>query len=113
MLRHAILASALVLGTLGSAAAQQGPRLIGSGDNAQLVYDNGGMTPPGNVVGGGYAMMTGSGDNARLAYTQPRAVQQGLVAEMQGSGDNAVLTYHAVPGADTAVAGRSNRRPGG
>src|SRR4051812_21746506 len=65
MIRNTLIAAAIALGTLGAAQAQDnGPRLIGTGNNAQLVYP----VPSANVVGGGVASLTGTGDNARLAY---------------------------------------------
>ena len=54
MLRFIIAATAAA--TIASPAlAQSGPRLVGSGDNAVVVYDQ----APGSVVGGGVVQMTG------------------------------------------------------
>ena len=111
MIRNALIASVIALGTLGAAQAQDnGPRLIGSGDNAQLVYSE----PSRNVAGGGVASLTGTGDNARLAYTGPvmPEAQSGLVAELNGTGDNAQLTYHAPAAGSSLLAGHGSRPRG-
>src|SRR3954453_21929262 len=104
MIRNTLIAAAIALGSLGAAQAQDnGPRLIGTGNNAQLVYP----VPSANVVGGGVASLTGTGDNARLAYGGPVAQQaaSGLVAELVGTGDNAQLVYHAPAAGGSLLAG--------
>jgi len=63
MIRSIFLASALTLGALGAAQAA-GPQLVGTGDNAQLVYD----APSRNVVGGGVATLKGADENATVTY---------------------------------------------
>jgi hypothetical protein len=62
MIRIALLAAAVAIAPLAAQAA--GPQLIGSGDNAQLVYD----APSRNVAGGGVATLQGSGANASVTY---------------------------------------------
>ena len=51
MIRTMLLASTLAFGLSGVALAQGGPRLVGGGEDAQVVYD----APSENVVGGGSA----------------------------------------------------------
>ncbi|WP_149540627.1 hypothetical protein [Siccirubricoccus phaeus] len=62
MFSKLILASALALSTFGAAQAA-GPRLVGGGENGQVVYD----APSMNLAGGGVAAVTGGG--ADLTYT--------------------------------------------
>jgi uncharacterized protein YjiS (DUF1127 family) len=111
MTRNALIASMVALGTIGAAQAQDaGPRLIGTGDNAQLVYP----APSRNVVGGGVASLTGTGDNALLAYSGPmrQEAQTGLVAELIGTGDNAQLVYQAPATGSSLLAGYGSRPRG-
>jgi len=111
MIRNTIIAAVLALGAVGAAQAQDnGPRLIGTGDNAQLVY----AVPSRNTVGGGVATLTGTGDNARLAYGGPvrQEAQTGLVAELVGTGDNAQLVYRAPATGSTLLAGQGARPRG-
>ncbi len=56
MIRNALFASAIILGT-ASAALAQAPR-----DGSAAALD-------GNVVGGGYATLSGGGDNATVTYS--------------------------------------------
>ncbi len=87
MLRFIIAATA-VAAIATPALAQDGPRLVGSGDNAVVVYDQ----APGSIVGGGVVQMTGSGANTQFTYG-PVAAQPGRVARLSGSGVNAEVTY--------------------
>jgi hypothetical protein len=96
MIRNLILASAIVVAA-GSAHAE-GPRLIGSGDNAQLVYEG----PRGNVAGGGVSQLEGTRPNARQTYTQT-ITPPGRLAVLSGTGDDAVLSY--LPQAAPVAAG--------
>lgn len=65
MIRNTVFAAAIALGTFGAAQAQDaGPRLVGGGDNTQVVR----AEPGRNVVGGGSATLTGGGDDRHLAY---------------------------------------------
>jgi ethanolamine utilization microcompartment shell protein EutL len=107
--RKALIASVIALGSIGAAQAQDaGPRLIGTGDDAQLVYP----APSRSLVGGGVASLTGAGDDAHLAYGGPTVseTQTGLVAELVGTGDNARLVYHA-PAGSTSLLARYVSRP--
>jgi hypothetical protein len=109
MIRNALIASVIALGTLGAAQAQDnGPRLVGGGDNAEVVY----AVPSHNVVGGGAATITGGGDNLRIAYGSGTTTQQqrGLVAELHGGGDNAQLVYRPVTPSDSLLASHSARQ---
>jgi hypothetical protein len=117
MLRNAFFASAIALGTLGgtagAATAQDlGPRLIGGGDNAEVVY----AVPSRNVVGGGLATLAGGGEDRVIAYQgAPRHEPTGLVAELIGGGDDLRLVYRAAPApaaAPTRLAGQPARRGG-
>lgn len=59
-----ILAATLIAGaTFTTAFAADGPRLIGTGDNAQMTTDT-----PRVVLGGGEAQLSGSDNNAAIVY---------------------------------------------
>jgi hypothetical protein len=68
MLRNALFASAIALGALatsGVATAQdRGPRLVGGGNDAEVVY----AVPSRNVVGGGVATISGGGEDQQIVY---------------------------------------------
>jgi hypothetical protein len=106
MIRNAVFASVIALGAIGGAQAQDaGPRLVGGGDNAQVVY----AEPSHNVVGGGAATITGGGDNLRIAYGSGTTTQEqhGLTAELIGGGDNKQLVYRPAVPAGAMVAERT------
>lgn len=92
MFRTILLASTLAAALAGPALAQDGPRLVGGGRDAQVVYD----APVDNVVGGGYARITGEAGNRSVAYAGPaqHQVPTGLVAEITGEAGNRHVTYH-------------------
>ena len=100
MFRSILLASTLAAALGGTAfaqgASQAGPHLIGGGPDAQVVYD----APSDNVVGGGYARITGEAGNRTIAYSgaAQRQAPTGLIAEITGEAGNRHVTYHA-PGA--------------
>ena len=109
-LRNAFAASLIALSTAACATQpDNGPWLIGGGDNAQIVY----RTPSSNVVGGAFASLVGGGDNLQIAYG-PQVVTQasnGLIAELIGGGDNAQVVYHQVaPAGSMLAAGATQRR---
>ena len=113
MIRNALIASVIALGTFGAAQAQDnGPRLVGGGDNAQVVY----AVPSHDVVGGGAATITGGGDNLRIAYGSGITTQEqsGLVAELIGGGNDKQLVYRPVAPAPTGslLAGYPARQGG-
>jgi len=108
MFRNAVIASVVAFGVAGVAQAQDlGPRLIGGGADAQVVY----AEPSRNLVGGGVAATSGSGDDRTIAYgTTAFQAQAGLVAELTGAGENAQLVYRpAAPATDSLLAGRPAR----
>jgi len=111
MIRSALIASVIAFGTLGAAQAQDnGPRLVGGGDNAEVVY----AVPSRNVVGGGAATIIGGGDNLRIAYGSGTTAQaqNDLVAELTGGGDDQRIVYHTVTPAGSMVAGHPARNGG-
>jgi hypothetical protein len=112
MIRNVLIASIIAFGAIGAAQAQDnGPRLVGGGDNAEVVYS----VPSHNVVGGGAATITGGGDNLRIAYGSGVTTQEqrGLVAELIGGGNDKTIVYRQLP-APTAsqLAARSARHGG-
>jgi len=111
MFRSILLASTLAVALTGTAfaqgASQSGPHLIGGGPDAEVVYD----APSDNVVGGGYARITGEAGNRTIAYggAAQRQAPTGLIAEITGEAGNRHVTYHA-PGT-AAGAGRLAGNP--
>ena len=111
MIRNALIASLIAFGAAGAAQAQDGgPRLVGGGPDAQVVY----AEPSTNVVGGGRATIIGGNTDQRLAYggatrTQP---QTGFVAEIIGGGESQQVVYHQVGPAAAMMAGRPARQGG-
>lgn len=106
MLRKALFASLIALGTAGIAQAQDaGPRLIGGGENAQVVY----AVPSNNVVGGAVASINGGGENTQIAYGQLPALhaQNNMTAVLVGGGDNAQVVYYQGTPADSMLAGQA------
>ncbi|GGC28934.1 hypothetical protein GCM10011504_03880 [Siccirubricoccus deserti] len=108
MFRNALFASLIALGAAGVAQAQDaGPRLIGGGDNTQLVY---GRTSS-NLVGGGGASIIGGGDDLRITYGRDATteVASGLAAELVGGGENAQLVYRQELPSDSFLVGQAAR----
>jgi hypothetical protein len=93
MFRSILLASTLAVALTGTALAQGGPRMVGGGPDAQVVYD----APSDNVVGGGLASIVGGARDQRLAYggTPTTSPPTGLVAEITGEAGNRHITYRA------------------
>ena len=110
MFRTALIASVLALGTAGAAQAQdQGPRLIGGGGDGGLRVEY--AEPSQNVVGGGFARLTGEGGSRSLAYAGSTMAQapSGLVARIEGGGTEQRLVYGPAPAASTSLAGQPAR----
>jgi len=108
LLRRLTLAAALTLVITGAARAQDlGPRLIGGGEDAEVVY----AAPSRNVAGGGFASIAGGDENRQITYG-PRVAtlaSSGLVAELAGGGENAQVVYHQASPSETLIAGRLRR----
>jgi hypothetical protein len=105
MIRNALIASVIALGAAGAAQAQdRGPQLVGGGENAQVIYGE----PSRNVVGGGFASLSGGANNLRITYG-PGVVTEapdGTVARLVGGGENAQLVHEQVAPAAPLLAGR-------
>lgn len=99
------LAGAALLLAAVPALADEGPRIVGGGDNLQIIYPDG---PRGNVVGGGRTVIGWDPQGRIIAtYLDPAPSAYGF-ASITGGGDNAVLAFTPVPGAaSSALAGRS------
>jgi hypothetical protein len=113
MFRNALIASVIALGTIGAAQAQDnGPRLIGGGGDGgpRVEYPE----PSQNVVGGGYARITGDSSSRSVAYAGPTATQapSGLIGQLNGGGNEQTLVYAPAPAASTALAGKPARHGG-
>jgi hypothetical protein len=79
----------LGLGFATAAVAQDGPRIVGSGENASVVY----ATPSANVVGGALTRVIGSGESSDTEVIAVQHVQPGRFATVVGSGENASVVY--------------------
>jgi hypothetical protein len=92
MFRNALFASLIALGAAGAAQAQDhGPRLVGGGTDAQVVY----AEPSRNLVGGGVASLSGGGDDRQIAYG-PNPVTEApatAIARLVGGGVDAQVIY--------------------
>ena len=94
MNRFLMAAAAAALMTSTAAFAEEAPRL--TGDFASQHVDYSGVNR-GNIVGGGYAMVTGVDEEGRpvIAYRDQNFVQQGLAGRVpavqnQGGRDHTV-----------------------
>ena len=113
MTRMTVFAALIAFGAAGAAQAQgTGPRLVGGGDGPQVIYD----TPSQNIVGGGYARLTGEGNSRSIAYSGPTKAQpeSGLVASLVGGGREQALVYAPAQAASSSsLAGTRLGRPRG
>ncbi|MBL6077318.1 hypothetical protein JMJ56_04815 [Belnapia sp. T18] len=114
MFRNALIASAMLFGTAGAALAQDnGPRLIGGGADGgpRVVY----AEPSQNVVGGGYARITGEASNRSVAYAGPTTGQAvtGYVAQLVGGGREQALVYAPAQSGSPTLAAQTTDRIGG
>jgi hypothetical protein len=92
MFKAILTAAALAALAVPALAAEvTGPRLIGSGENMEVVYPGG---LPSNIVGGGLiAYYKGlNGDYIRV-YGENPAPQQDLIPHLVGSGENMEVVY--------------------
>ena len=107
MIRHTVFASVIALAAAGAAQAQDaGPRLIGGGADGgpRVEY----AEPSHNVVGGGYARITGEATNRSLAYSGPTTTQgeTGYVTRLVGGGREQALVLVPATEASPTLAGR-------
>ncbi|MBL6081859.1 hypothetical protein JMJ56_28135 [Belnapia sp. T18] len=113
MFRTTVFASLIALGAVGAAQAQDhGPRLVGGGADGgpRVEY----VAPSQNVVGGGYARITGESTNRSIAYSgqTTRQQQSGSVAQLVGGGREQTLVYVPAQAASPTFAGQFSRRGG-
>jgi len=111
MLRKILFASVLALGAAGAAQAQDsGPRLIGGGTEAKVVY----AQPSNNVAGGAVASINGGGDNLQVVYGQIPAshLQTGMTAELVGGGADAQVVYDQAAPFGSMLAGQMTHTGG-
>ena len=113
MTRNTVFAALIALTAAGAAQAQDnGPRLVGGGADGgpRVEY----VTPSQNLVGGGYARITGEANNRTLAYSGQTATQQegSRVAQLVGGGREQALVYVPAPAANPALAGQFTRHGG-
>jgi hypothetical protein len=106
MFRNALFASVMVLGAAGVAQAQDlGPRLVGGGENAQVVYSE----PSRNVVGGGSARLSGGGDDQQIAYGPGVTTEasNGTVARLENVNGDLRVVYGPAASSGSMIAGRT------
>ena len=106
MFRNALFASVMAFGAAGAAQAQDlGPRLVGGGENAQVVYSE----PNGNVVGGGSARLSGGDDNQQIAYGPNVATEasNGTVARLENVNGDLRVVYGPAARSGSVIAGRA------
>jgi len=77
----------LGFGFAGSAFAA-GPRVVGTGDNASVEYDQ----PSANIVGGALVRVVGSGNNASTEATSIQAAQAPRHVRVTTDGQNSTTT---------------------
>jgi hypothetical protein len=85
-------ATLLTAGFATASAAEEwtGPRVVGTGDNASVVY----AAPSANVVGGALTRIVGSGESATVEVVAVQSAQrQGRVGRVVGTGENLTVTY--------------------
>lgn len=108
MIRNALSASLIALGVAasGAVAADEGPRLVNTGGDFDVVHGSGSA----NVVGGTHAAITGGGDNMSYhAAPGARGQEHGLVARLVGGGEDARLVYERSAPAATLMADARRR----
>jgi hypothetical protein len=113
MTRNTVFASLIALTAAGAAQAQDnGPRLVGGGADGgpRVEY----VTTSENVVGGGYARITGEANNRTLAYSSQTTAQHGgsYVAQLVGGGREQALVYVPAQAASPTLAGQFTRHGG-
>ncbi|MCO6417589.1 hypothetical protein JYK14_15675 [Siccirubricoccus sp. KC 17139] len=107
MIHKALIASIIALGAAGAAQAQSGPRLIGGGEDAMVVYD----VASTNRAGGATARVIGGGEDAQYSASATTPAP-GLVGTLLGGGENAVVVYQQPSMPASMMAGRGNQPRG-
>lgn len=82
---------AAAFGTAAAAEEWTGPRVVGTGQNASVVYSS----PSQNIVGGALTRTVGSGESAEVVVIDAQNAQAGRVARVVGSGENMSVVYEA------------------
>lgn len=83
-----IAAATLLSAGLGTAAAAEewtGPRVVGTGENASVVYPS----PSANIVGGAITRQVGSGESASIEVLSVQNFTIGRPTRQVGSGESA------------------------
>ena len=115
MFRNAAFATLIALGAVTAPAMAQdnGPRLVGGGADGgpRVEYP----VPSENVVGGGYARITGDSTSRSVAYSGRTTAQpgSGLVGRLVGGGREQALVYVPAPASSSALAGQRLSQPRG
>ena len=75
--------------TAASAAEWTGPRVVGSGENASVVYP----VPSQNIVGGALTRTVGSGESETTEVIAVQKTTPGQLSHSMGSGESQELIY--------------------
>ena len=75
--------------TSASAAEWTGPRVVGSGENASVVYD----MPSRNIVGGALTRTVGSGESETTEVIAVQKTTPGQLSHSMGSGESQEQVY--------------------
>ena len=113
MFRTTVFASLIAFGAVGAAQAQDnGPRLVGGGADGDPRVEY--VTPSQDVVGGGYARITGEAGNRSVAAVGRPTGQAstGYVAQFIGGGREQALAYVPAQAASPTLAGQFTRHGG-
>lgn len=81
-----------------------GPRLIGGGENAHVMYGG----PNGNTIGGGVASISGGADDLQITHSSFVTTQTitSRAAELVGGGENTQIVYGPVMPSNSILAGQ-------
>lgn len=89
---NTLVAGLALLAAATPALAGDGPRLIGGGDNAQVVYDSDEVR--GNIAGGGRVIVQNDIEPGfRVTYLEIPPVTGIGVARLIGGGENTTIAY--------------------
>lgn len=93
-------------GFAGPVSAQ--PRLEQTGDGYSVAYDG---AERGNLAGGRAGRLLGSGEDASVLYTGPDMGPEGRFAVLTGGGEGATLNYAEPDAAAAPVRGMAEKTP--
>ena len=89
--KNIAVATLLGLGFATAASAEEwtGPRVVGTGENASVVYSS----PSENIVGGALTRTVGSGESATVEVISVQKTNPGHPTRVIGSGEGSQLIF--------------------